>query len=87
MASTAAPKHRALAAGDCIDGIYIELKNGRTWSGEFWTTVGKGDLARFLGSSDRSQITYVFLGIAGDETGDEVAMATPDQIFALDGYR
>ena len=87
MTSTTAQTHRALLAGDRIDGMYIPLKNGTVWSGEFWTTVGDGKLAQFLGASDRSQMTYVYLGIAGDETGDVVAMATPDQIFALDGYR
>jgi hypothetical protein len=85
MTSTTAPTtYRALKSGDQITGYSIRTKNGTTFAGEFWTTVGEGKLARFMGGCDRSSFYHVELWVEGD---DAVVLTTAGEIFALDGYR
>ncbi len=84
MTSIAAPAYRALATGDQITGYSIRTKDGTTFAGEFWATVGEGKLSRFMGGCDRSSFHYVELSVEGESM---TVLTTAGEIFERDGYR
>jgi len=58
---TAQTAERMARKGDRVESMVVTGRTGVVWAGEFYTVLGEGRLASFLGQSDRTQLGHVFL--------------------------
>jgi hypothetical protein len=73
--------YRSAARGMNISGMHVDYRNGGAWSGEFFTTIGKGDLGRWLAGSDRSALAWITLT---QRDSDMLVFVSPNELLNLD---
>ena len=81
MTATATATYRSATRGMNISGMHIDYRNGGSWSGEFFTTIGEGKLGRFLAGCDRSALAWITLT---QRDSDMLVFVSPNELLNLD---
>ena len=79
--ATATATYRSATRGMNISGMHIDYRNGGSWSGEFFTTIGEGKLGRFLAGCDRSALAWITLT---QRDSDMLVFVSPNELLNLD---